>query len=147
MEKEEKTIGSRIAKIRGELRQVDFAERIGVGRTTVIRYEANERPPDANFLRRLVEVFGVDPAWLLMGGERPAQEDLAVDERLLLEKYRASSQAGKDAILGAALGQGQAGFTQKYAGGVGQVVESVAGDGLSFNVTMPAEVKPKRSKK
>ena len=147
MKKEEETIGGRIAAIRGELKQTEFAERIGVGRTTVIRYEAGTTSPDANFLRRLVDVFGVDPVWLLMGGERPQQADLAIDERLLLDKYRTSSQAGKDAILGAALGQGQSGFTQKYAGGVGQVVESVAGDGLSFNVTMPAEVKPKRSKK
>ena len=135
MKKEEETIGRRIAAIRGDLKQTEFAERIGVGRTTVIRYEAGTTSPDANFLRRLVDVFGVDPVWLLMGGDRQEQPNLAIDEKLLLERYRSAAKAGKDAILGAALGQKT--FEQKYSGGVGQIVESITGSTVHSTIHMP----------
>lgn len=148
MQKEEETIGKRIAAIRGDLKQVEFANRIGVGRTTVIRYEADTTSPDANFLRRLVEIFGVDPVWLLMGGNEPPQKDMSTDEKLLLERYRAAPQAGKDAILGAALGQKPASaFKQNFEGGIGQYIETIPGDGLSFNVTVGGSAKPAKPKK
>ena len=122
-----------------------FAEIGGVQKRAQINYEKplddGGRKPDSAYFAAIASV-GADVQYILTGVRSSAA--LAPDERLLLDKYRASSQAGKDAILGAALGQ--AGFTQKYAGGVGQVVESVAGDGLSFNVTMPVD-KPKRSKR
>lgn len=111
MKKEEETIGGRIAMIRGDLKQIEFAEKTGVGRTTLIRYEAGTTSPDAKFLLRVIELFGVDPVWLLVGGDMPHQPNLTTDEQLLLERYRTASQSGKDAILGAALGQG---------GGIGQ---------------------------
>ena len=124
-----------------------FAEIGGVQKRAQINYEKplddGGRKPDSAYFAAIASV-GADVQYILTGVRSSAA--LAPDERLLLDKYRSSPQAGKDAILGAALG-GQAGFTQKYAGGVGQVVESVAGDGLSFSVTMPAEAKPKRSKK
>ena len=122
-----------------------FAEIGGVQKRAQINYEKplddGGRKPDSAYFAAIASV-GADVQYILTGVRSSAA--LAPDERLLLDKYRASSQAAKDAILGAALGQ--AGFTQKYAGGVGQVVESVAGDGLSFNVTMPVD-KPKRSKR
>ena len=105
-EKGESGIGVRIAHIRGDMTQAEFAERTGVGRTTVIRYESGDRSPDVVFVCRVITEFGVDPVWLLMGDGEFKQVKLATDEQFLLDHYRAASQQGKNAILGAALGQG-----------------------------------------
>ena len=59
--------GAEIRRIRGERSQEEFADLLGVGRTTVIRYEKNERAPDAEFLIKLNIAFGVDPTYLLLG--------------------------------------------------------------------------------
>lgn len=146
IEKSFRAIGERLEEERKRLgikNKSAMASAGGVVPSAYSNYVDGTRAPDGGYLVAISEV-GADVQYVLTGVRSSAA--LAPDERLLLDKYRASSQAGKDAILGAALGQGQAGFTQKYAGGVGQVVESVAGDGLSFNVTMPTD-KTKRVKK
>lgn len=91
------TLAGRIAWVRGEERQEDFAERLGIGRTTLIRYESGERTPDAGFLSSLVAEFGVDASWLLLGGGVPKQE-LNQRERALLDNYRHSGEEGKRAV-------------------------------------------------
>ena len=144
IEKVFRAVGERLEEERKRLgikNKSAMASAGGVVPSAYGNYVDGTRAPDGGYLVAISEV-GADVQYILTGVRSSAA--LAPDERLLLDKYRASSQAGKDAILGAALGQ--AGFTQKYAGGVGQVVESVAGDGLSFNVTMPVD-KPKRSKR
>ena len=146
IEKVFRAVGERLEEERKRLgikNKSAMASAGGVVPSAYGNYVDGTRAPDGGYLVAISEV-GADVQYILTGVRSSAA--LAPDERLLLDKYRSSPQAGKDAILGAALG-GQAGFTQKYAGGVGQVVESVAGDGLSFSVTMPAEAKPKRSKK
>jgi len=60
-------IGERIRQVRGVLTQAEFAARLGVGRTSVVRYEAGQHPVDAEFLVRAYRAFGTDPLWLLTG--------------------------------------------------------------------------------
>lgn len=91
------TLAGRIAWVRGEMRQEDFAARLGIGRTTLIRYESGERVPDAALLSMLVREFGVDASWLLLGGEVPNQE-LTPREKTLLDNYRHSAEDGKRAV-------------------------------------------------
>ena len=91
------TLAGRIAWVRGEMRQEDFAARLGIGRTTLIRYESGERVPDADFLSALVKEFRVDAGWILLGGEVPNQE-LSPREKALVDNYRHSAEEGKRAV-------------------------------------------------
>jgi transcriptional regulator with XRE-family HTH domain len=84
------SLGERIAHIRGELTQQDFAERLGVSRNTLVRYEKNKRLPSSDFLQLLISDYGADPQWLLMGGEAP--KGLNSREAALVANYRASDE-------------------------------------------------------
>lgn len=88
------SLGGRISFIRGEMRQEDFASRMGITRQTVVRYESDERVPDAVFLNRLVSEFGVDARWLLTGEDAPAIK-LTPREAALLDNYRHSPEQAK----------------------------------------------------
>ena len=83
----EDTLGQRIAMIRGQMTQGDFAKKVGIGRATLIRYERGDNEPSASFLQKLIKDFGVDPQWLLMGDESPKPE-LTSQEAALLDNYR-----------------------------------------------------------
>lgn len=102
-------IGARIRDVRGAMTQQAFADALGVGRTSVVRYEAGERMPDAVFIAKANAVLGVDPIWLLTGQRgAPAQAPpLAPDEAALLDNYRHTPEDKRGAIreVGAALAQ------------------------------------------
>nr|VFJ62528.1 MAG: transcriptional regulator [Candidatus Kentron sp. DK] len=59
-------IGQRLLKIRGDASQQAFARRIGVNKNTVGGYEREERKPDAEVLRRLIEL-GFNANWIVTG--------------------------------------------------------------------------------
>jgi transcriptional regulator with XRE-family HTH domain len=90
------TLGDRIAHVRGGLTQQEFAERLGISRNTLVRYENNKRIPDAEFLCMLARNFGADPQWLLMGGEPPME--LSPRESALIANYRASPEEAKRSV-------------------------------------------------
>lgn len=90
--------GAFIRSLRGELSQAQFAEQMGVGRTTVIRYESNERGPDPEFLLKLNVLYGVDPLHVLTG-RRPNHVTLAPLEMRLLTAYRKCSEPDKSVAL------------------------------------------------
>lgn len=94
------SIGAEIRRIRGDRTQKEFADFLQVGRTTIIRYEKNETPPDANFLILLYEKCGVDPTRIILGYDSVHIGNKR--EMSLLEKYRAIGNADKalvDAVL------------------------------------------------
>lgn len=80
------TVGQRIQGIRGAMGVMEFAERLGVNRKTITRWEADEALPDGASLLALLEKFGADPAWVLAG--TGASPSLAPDEAALLDNYR-----------------------------------------------------------
>lgn len=112
-------IGARIREVRGAMTQKDFADKLGVGRTSVVRYEAGERMPDAVFIAKANLVMGIDPIWLLTGQRgAPAQAPpLAPDEAALLDNYRHSPPEGQAALktTSAALAQCPAKARQRAA--------------------------------
>lgn len=89
--------GALIRELRGSMSQEQFAQEMGVGRTTIVRYEANERVPDAEFLLRLNVRYKVDPLHVLTG-QRPNTVTLESNERQLLDLYRAAPASLKNAI-------------------------------------------------
>lgn len=91
-----KEIGERVRGCRGEASQTVFAEKLGVHRKTVERWESGDRIPDGESLLALKREFDIDPGWLLTGsGAAPA---LKPDEAALLDNYRHCSAEGKNAV-------------------------------------------------
>ncbi|MBL1277124.1 MAG: helix-turn-helix transcriptional regulator [Ectothiorhodospiraceae bacterium] len=65
------TLGERIKIVRKaqnpSMSQIEFANDMGVGISTLQRYERSERSPDAAFLNELCRQFQVNGDWLLNG--------------------------------------------------------------------------------
>ena len=95
--------GSRIRDLRGAISQAEFAERIGVDRKTVVRWEAGERLPDGKSLLALMQVFGASASHLLMGSEGGAQLADAAEQVLIDAYRRCNSEARRNLIQTAAL--------------------------------------------
>ncbi|POF99423.1 hypothetical protein BGP82_29090 [Pseudomonas putida] len=126
-------VGERIAQLRGSMKIGDFAERLGVNRKTITRWEAGEALPDGSSLLALRNSFGAAPTWVLLGEVTPdAEMPLAAEERLLLERYRQSPVALREAALRVLLGEQP--VTRSFKE-VGQYIEgSVNQAGLTLNV-------------
>ena len=62
-------MGKRLKEIRlhYELSQTELANRLNTTQAVISNYEAGRRIPDANFLRKLIDVFQIDINWLLTG--------------------------------------------------------------------------------
>lgn len=117
------TFGGRLKQERDRLglSQADCAARGGVQRRAQINYEQNERLPDAGYLLGLA-FAGADIQYIVTGVR--SDSALSPDERVLLERYRASPAALRDAALRVLLGgnPSQPAVTQMAYGGVGQQV-------------------------
>lgn len=59
--------GGRIREVRGTSSLGEFAEVFDIHKNTLARYEKGESLPDAEFLSKLCERYGVNPSWMLMG--------------------------------------------------------------------------------
>jgi len=55
----------RLKTLRGELKQAEFARKVGIAQNTYSRYESGERIPDIEVLVRLAARLGVSTDWLL----------------------------------------------------------------------------------
>lgn len=91
-------VGARIAALRGAMKQSEFAERLGVNRQTVGRWEAGERLPDGSGLLRMREAFGADINVILTGQAGGVAPSLRPDEEELLAHYRAANSDGRERI-------------------------------------------------
>lgn len=84
-------VASRFSEVRNEcgLSQSEFARQLGISPRAVQSYEYAEREMAISVVDRLYEVFGVNPLWLLRGGEAAPQKPLPPEEvaRLCAELY------------------------------------------------------------
>lgn len=88
--------GAELKRIRGERSQQEFADLMGIGRNTVVRYENNQNAPDAEFLFKLNLLFGVDPTRVVLGRDSVHIRD--PKEMALLNNYRAAADEDKRTI-------------------------------------------------
>lgn len=98
--------GARIRALRGSATQSEFAERLGVNRKTVERWEAGERLPDGQSLLALMTVCGADVNFILTGqGRQPVAPEAGLSKRAqaLLANYEGTDEAGRKIIEGTAL--------------------------------------------
>lgn len=91
----EDNIGARIRIIRGNVPQDEFAKRHGVNRNTLGRYEKGTNDPNASFLASLIDAYGVDANWLLLGVGEPPTPELTPREAALLDNYRHSPEEAR----------------------------------------------------
>jgi transcriptional regulator with XRE-family HTH domain len=115
----------------------DFAECLGVNRKTITRWEANEALPDGSSLLALHAHFGASPTWVLLGDIDPEAKavPLPAEEAILLELYRESPAALRDAALRVLLGESSKQASVRKFKQVGQYIEgSVDQTGLTLNV-------------
>ncbi len=131
-----KGIGQRIAQLRGEMKIGDFADRLGVNRKTITRWEAGEVLPDGSSLLALHAQFAASPSWVLLGDVGPEQGlPLAAEEVLLLTRYRLSPAPLRDAALRVLLGEPTQPASPRKFKEVGQYIEgSVNQAGLMLHV-------------
>lgn len=81
----DKFVGQRVRLARRDknLNQEELAERIGIHRNSLVRYERGERGIDVALLVRISEVLGVSLHWLVTGeGEMHAYPDVPESEKL-----------------------------------------------------------------
>lgn len=85
-------LGSRIKELRkkNHLNQDDLAEKIGISRPTLSRWERNEAVPDLEQLRRIADTFGISVAELV---EDPDSHDNDPDQK------EESQESGGDNVV------------------------------------------------
>ena len=118
------TIGDRIKLVRAGTSRALFSEQLGVGTTTLQRYETNERLPDSDFIFKFCRYSQKSSDWLLFGVE---QSILTPDEQLLISAYKSLSPQAKQTLLTSAL-TGQQGTTPNVANTINNT-----GTGDQFN--------------
>lgn len=71
------SLGQRLIRIRGKDNAAVFAEKVGVHKNTLGRYESGERFPDAKFLEAIARL-GINIHWLVtgVGPERQSAADI-----------------------------------------------------------------------
>lgn len=142
------TIGERLKEERERLgfTQPAFAGLAETTKKSQIDYEKDLTQPKAGYLAAIAKV-GANIQYIVTG-EREAQlsVSLAPDEQLLLDRYRSSSQALKDAsirvLLGGSEGKPSRTVSQVIHGEVGQVNKGSTNTG-SITIHMGGDRKPK----
>lgn len=69
-------LSDRIRSIRGQMGQVEFAEKIGSSQSSVSAYEKGQRKPDYEVLVRIAKEFGVPLDWLLLDEEEKESSNI-----------------------------------------------------------------------
>jgi len=75
--------GKRLREVRGNKSLPDFAQILDVHRSTIVRWEREESYPDADLIKKICEIYHIDPTWLIMG--KPINENHS-------EKYLATTR-------------------------------------------------------
>lgn len=103
----------------------EFAERVGEKSQRVKDVLRGKQKAPQEMLASIVLELGVDARWLLTG--LPENTGLTHEESMLIGRYRLADKAGRDAILGAAIGQSIPRTVINQHGDAGQVAH-VAGN-------------------
>jgi len=69
------------------LKDIEFAQRCGIKKATLSNYVNGKSLPDWSTLREIVQIFGINPVWLLTGeGEMFISGSCQVSQNLPLEE-------------------------------------------------------------
>jgi transcriptional regulator with XRE-family HTH domain len=77
-------VGERIKTIRGGVLQEEFAKKISISKSSVGRFEREERSPDIEDLNKILTAYPeINPAWLLTGEGQVKKELGNINERIM----------------------------------------------------------------
>lgn len=79
-------IGNRIRELRGKVSRKVFSGYFGISEMTLVRYEKNERVPDASFIALICQKYNITSDWLIFGnrtGQTRAGERLGPEQDAL----------------------------------------------------------------
>jgi len=88
-------IGDRLLQIRGKRTQQEFADSIGISKTTYHRYEREERIVDVEVIARICEKYQFDYTWVITGKGSPHEFDRYVS----IPQYDIAASAGMGAFV------------------------------------------------
>ena len=79
--------------------QSELAQRLGVKKTTIVKWETEETEPRASRLANLAGVLGVPLLWLIAGGEQPPEiGSFKVDRTEFLKKQLTQAESKLDEL-------------------------------------------------
>jgi phage repressor protein C with HTH and peptisase S24 domain len=87
-------IGDRLLQIRGKLTQQEFADSIGIAKTTYYRYEKEERIADVEVIARICEKYNYDYTWVITGKGTPHESERYIP----VPQYDIAASAGMGAF-------------------------------------------------
>lgn len=119
-------IGKRLKEERERLglSQTDFSALAGAAKRTQIDWEKEVSSPTAGQLATFARA-GADVRYIITGErDGPEPEVLTSDERLMLDRYRASPQPLRDAALRVLLGESPKQKGQVFNAEVGQAIKT-----------------------
>ena len=91
-------IAGRIKMIRGESRQDDFANSLGVNKNTVGRWERGEQTPNVDDLNRILQVYpDINPTWLVTGEGEMEKDYKAIE--ILASMFDKEKEASRKLLL------------------------------------------------
>ena len=61
------SLAERLKAVRGKIPQAEFAELVGIHKSSWGRYERGEGEPSASDLLKICSIFDVSPQWILLG--------------------------------------------------------------------------------
>ena len=61
------SLAERLKAVRGKIPQAEFAELVGIHKSSWGRYERGESEPSSSDLIKICSIFGVFPEWILLG--------------------------------------------------------------------------------
>ena len=66
-ERMESSLAERLRRVRGNIPQIEIAQRLGIHKSSWGRYERGDSEPSGSDLEKVCTVFGISPEWLLLG--------------------------------------------------------------------------------
>ena len=65
-ERMESSLAERLRRVRGNIPQIEIAQRLGIHKSSWGRFERGDSEPSGSDLGRICSTFGINPQWLLL---------------------------------------------------------------------------------
>ena len=99
------SFGERLRQLRIDagLTQDALADRLGIKKQTISRYENSEREPNIRTAKKLADALGVSLESLVhgFGNTVNSKSELSIDEQLLISSWRQASEDDREVVVAA----------------------------------------------